>query len=245
MTYGKRNLTYACVYALALVTTLSACAPKTADKIGDAQLCLDKATQGTAAACLEKIEGIDTASANVMRCSAGFIDEGFTEPTRFKRAFDALSQKSAGATNTLTFLSFIAFSSKGSAAANKAFAAETYAACLKTNAKGLTLLGSMAMTATVISGGLTALNDGAAIQTAITSLLSGTDDASKSAIGSAVISTYTSSCTGGTQANQGLCSQLDGYLSGAGAVDVSTVDPLTVGTAILTQWNSLTPAPVP
>ncbi|HEY8272036.1 MAG TPA: hypothetical protein VIG33_14185 [Pseudobdellovibrionaceae bacterium] len=242
MTYGKKSLS--CLYTLALSASfLISCAPKAADKIGDAQLCLDKATQGTAAACLEKIEGIDTAAANVMRCSAGFIDEGFTDPTRFKKAFDALSQKSAGATNTLTFLSFIAFSSKGTATENKAFATDTYNSCLKTKAKGLTLLGSMAMTATVISGGLTALNDGAAIQTAITSLLGSADDSSKTAVGSAVIATYTSSCTDGSEANQGLCDQLNGYLGTDGAVDIS--DPLAVGNAILTNWNGLTPAPVP
>ncbi len=238
----KKNLIY--IFALTLSAGLVSCGPKNADKIGDAQLCLDKATQGTAAACLEKLDGIDTSSANVMRCSAGFIDEGFTQPTRFKKTFDALSQKSNGATNTLTFLSFIAFSSKGSAVANKAFASTTYDACLKTNAKGLILLGSMAMTATIISGGLTAQNDGSAIQTAITSLLGATDDASKSAIGSAVIATYTSSCNAGSQANQGLCDQLAGFLPTSGGV-VDTSNPLAVGNAILTSWNGLTPAPVP
>lgn len=244
MAYGKRSLAYLSVLALsALSTTLISCAPKNADKIGEAQLCLDKATQGTAATCLEKIEGIDTAAANVMRCSAGFIDEGFTEPTRFKNAFEALSQQSAGATNTLTFLSFIAFSSKGNATDNKAFASATNEACLKTNAKGLTLLGSMAMTATLISGGLTSLNDGAAIQSAIATLLGGGDNTSKAAIGSAVIATYNTSCNQGTEANQGLCDQLNGYLGGAGAVDTS--DPLAVGNAILTNWNALTPVPVP
>jgi hypothetical protein len=232
MIYGKKNLAYIC--ALTMSASLVSCGPKTADKIGEAQLCLDKATQATAATCLEKIEGIDTPAANVMRCSAGFIEEGFTQPTRFKSAFDALSQQANGATNTLTFLSFIAFSSKGTSAENTALATATYASCLKSNAKGLTLLGSMAMTATVISGGLTVAN-GTDIKTAIGALIASGTDESKAAIGSAVIATFASSCGGDAPANQGLCDQLTSYGVGTSS------DPLTTGAAVLANWNTLNP----
>lgn len=244
----RKNLAYIIALSTCAALMSVSCAKSDADKVGEAQLCLDKATKGTAAACLEKIEGIDSPGAHTMRCSAGFIDEGFTEPTRLKNALKALSEKSGGDTNTLEFLAYIAFSSKGAgagnAAANKAFAAATYDSCVKSKAKGLTLLGSMAMTATTlasVAGGITE-GSGTDIKQAITDLIAANDDASKSAIGSAVISTYETSCSGTAPANQGLCDQLNSYLAGAGgAVDLS--DPLTVGNAILDKWKDLNPPP--
>lgn len=232
------------ICALSLSATLISCGPKDADKVGEAQLCLDKAAQGAAAACLEKIAGIDTAAANTMRCSAGFIDEGFTQPARFKSALDALSQQTNGQTNTLTFLSYIAFSSKATAQENSDFAEATYSACVKSEAKGLTMLGSMAMTATTISAiaGTVTQGDGAGIQAAITTLLNSGDPAATAAVGSAVITTYNASCVEGAEANQGLCDQLNTYLADAGG-NVDTSDPQAVGQTILERWRDQTPSP--
>jgi len=242
MINGRKNL--AIIFALSACAALVSCGKKDADKVGEAQLCIDKATKGTASSCLEKIEGIDSTGAHTLRCSAGFIDEGFTEPTRFQNALKALSEKSGGDTNTLQFLSYIAFSSKTTAAENKTFASSTYDSCVKSKAKGLTLLGSMAMTATTIAsiaGGITE-GSGTDIKNAIATLVGSGDDTSKAAIGSAVISTYETSCSGKSPANQGLCDQLTGYLADAGGT-VDTSDPLAVGNAILDKWKDLTPPP--
>lgn len=214
--------------------TLVSCGPKDADKIGQAQLCLDKATKGTAAACMEKIAGIETKSANVLRCSAGFIDEGFTEPARFKMAFDALGNNSGS--NTETFMGVLAFSSKSTAPLNTTFAYETYEYCAKSGAKGLMLLGSMAKTATTLSGLAGSYVDGAqpdasAIQAAITNAKS--DPVAKEAIGSAIASTYTASCQTGQKADESLCTQLDAALVG---VDIT--NSADVGAAILAYWEA-------
>lgn len=237
-----KNKNLALMGALILSMNLVSCGPKDADKVGEAQLCLDKATQGTAAACMEKIDGIDSTAANALRCSANFIDEGFTSTTRFQKAISALSEKSGGDTNTLTFLSWIAFSSKGSAADNSAFATQTYNYCVASKAKGLTLLGSMAMTATTIagfaSGGALTGGSGTDVPAAITSLLS--NPASVETVGTAIIATYTASCQGSAVANQGVCDQINSYLNDGGTT-IDITDPTAVGQAILDKWKTLTP----
>lgn len=220
--------------ALSLSAVLVSCGPKQADKIGQAQLCIDKAGQGEAAACLEKISGIETESASLLRCSAGFIDEGFTQPTRFKSAFQALSGN--GGNKTEAFMGVLAFSSKTTANANSTFAEETYQHCVKSNAKGFMLLGSMAKAATTLSslaGGFT--NGSQPSETDISNAINTAvnDPTARAAIGSAVATTYTASCKSGTQSNESLCKDLDSALGG---VDIS--DSNAVGNALLAYWQN-------
>lgn len=216
------------------ISTLISCGAKESDKVGEAQLCLDKAAQGQATACMEKINGIESKSAYALRCSAGFIDEGFTQPTRFKQAYDALSTNSNS--NTEAFLGVLSFSSKSTALLNKAFAEDTYNSCTKSGAKGLMLLGSMAQTATTLAqlaGSFVngTQPDATQIEAAITAAL--TDPAAKAAIGSALATTYTSSCQTGQKADDALCTQMDAALVG---IDVTNSS--AVGDAILNYWQS-------
>jgi hypothetical protein len=224
---------------LVLLMALSAgvfvsCGPKDADKIGEAQLCLDKATQGTAAACTEKIAGVESKSAYGIRCSAGFIDEGFTQPARFKQAYDALSQN--GSSSTEAFMGVLAFNSKATPDLNVAFATATFNDCSKSGGKGLILLGSMASTATTLSKIAGTFVGGAQptpsqIEAAINTAKS--DPAAKAAIGAAVAVTYTSSCLNGSQADKGICDQM-----GTALATVDLNDPAAVGQAILNYWSS-------
>lgn len=214
--------------------TVVSCGPNDADKVGEAQLCIDKSTKGTAAACLEKVQGIETKGAYTLRCSAGFIDEGFTQPARFKQAFDALGTNSSS--NTESFLGILAFSSKSTPTLNSSFANETYNHCVKSEAKGLMLLGSMAKTATTLSTLAGSFVNGSQptttdIQTAITSAMS--DPTAKASIGSAVATTYATSCQTGQKADAALCTQMDAALVG---VDIN--DSTAVGNAMLSYWQS-------
>ncbi len=215
-------------------TLLVSCGPNEADKVGEAQLCLDKSTKGTAAACMEKIQGIESKGAYTLRCSAGFIDEGFTQPARFKQAFDALGTNSSS--NTESFLGVLAFSSKSTPTLNTSFANETYDNCAKSGAKGMMLLGSMAKTATTLSALTGSFVNGSQpttgdIQTAITLAMS--DPTAKTSIGAAVATTYAASCQTGQKADAALCTQMDAALVG-----VDTNDSTAVGNAILTYWQS-------
>lgn len=233
MIYGL-NKKMALVCALSLGAILVSCGPKNADKIGEAQLCLDDTTQGGAAACLEKISGIDTAAASLLRCSAGFIDEGFTQATRFKSAFDALG--TSGANNTESFMGVLSFSSKSTSAANVTFANETYEHCVKSKAKGFMLLGSMAKTATILAdltAGFTIGTQPSQADITAGMTAAANDPAAKAAIGSAVATTYAASCQTGQQSNAALCTQLDSALTG-----VDTTDSTAVGNAVLTYWQN-------
>lgn len=221
---------------LALGLFLTSCAPKESDKVGEAQLCIDTAKQGEAAACLEKITGIETAAANTLRCSAGFIDEGFTQPARFKDAFDKLSN--GGSSNTEGFLSVLSFKSKSTADLNVALASETYGYCVKSGGKGVMLLASMASTATnlaKVAGSITA--DTTAIEGAIANLVANPTDPANApviaAIGSAVASTYIATCQSGQKADASLCSQMDTALAGK---DIT--NSAVVGQALLDYWKN-------
>jgi dihydroxyacetone kinase DhaKLM complex PTS-EIIA-like component DhaM len=219
---------------------LISCAPSEVDKVGEAQLCIDNAQQGEAAACLQKISGVETAAANTLRCSAGFIDEGFTQPARFKSAFDQLS--TGAASNTEGFLSVLSFKSKATADLNVAFSTETYGYCVKSGGKGVMLLASMATTATnlaKVAGTLTGNvgTDTTAITGAITTVLADPTSPANApvvaAVGSAVASTYTSTCKSGQQADASLCTQLDAALVGK-----DLTDSAAIGLAVLTYWQN-------
>jgi hypothetical protein len=230
----KWNMTF---NALILTTgLLAACAPGEADKVGEAQLCIDTAAQGQAAACLEKISGIETPAAYTLRCSAGFIDEGFTQPARFKSAFDQLS--AGGGSSTEAFLGVLSFTAKGTLDLNVAAATTTYNNCAKSEGKALKLLGSMANTATNLAKVAGALNPSTGdITTAINNLVDHPSDPGNpeviAAVGTAISTTYTASCKSGQQADASLCEQLDAALVGK---DLS--DSAAIGQAVLAYWKA-------
>jgi hypothetical protein len=221
---------------LSCVALLVSCGPKEADKVGEAQLCIDSAKQGEAAACLEKIEGIESAAANTLRCSAGFIDEGFTQPARFKSAFEQLSNGSGSATEG--FLSVLSFQSKATSDLNLQSATETYGYCVKSGAKGFMLLGSMANTATNLAkfaGSITP--DATSITNAINDLVADPTNPANApvvaAIGAAISTTYAASCQTGQKADTSLCEQLDSALAGKNLADNSAI-----GLLVLDYWKN-------
>jgi len=240
MFQGKKNLSL--VFALTAVTALVSCGEKDADKIGKAQLCLDKATQGTAAECKAMVDGIETSGAYSIRCSANFINEGFTAPARFKQAFDAFDTNSNN--NTETFMSVMTFKNSGTTMdQNMTVASETNDYCSKTGSKGLRFLGMMAFSSTTMakaaydltSGTSGTTPDATQINAALTDLknnpTSGSNPAKIAAIGTVVSSTYTATCQSGSSANQSICDQLDDALKG---VDIN--DPAAVGAAVISKW---------
>jgi hypothetical protein len=226
------NKKMAMVCALSMSAFLVSCGAKDSDKVGEAQLCLDSATQATAAACMEKISGIETTSASLLRCSAGFITEGFTSATRFNSAFAALSNGTSNSTEG--FLGVLAFNSKSTADLNVTFANETYEHCAKSKAKGFMLLGSMAKTATVLSKLAGTFTSGTQpSETDIANALATAGPTEKAAIGAAVITTYTASCQTGQVSNAQLCTDFNAALTG-----VDTTDSAAVGAAVVSYWQS-------
>jgi hypothetical protein len=235
MINGRKNLVT--VLALTATTALVSCGKKDADKIGEAQLCLDKATQATAAECKAMVDGIEKSGAYAIRCSANFITEGFTQPARFKQAFDAFDNNSTN--NTEAFMSVMTFKSQTTIDENVTFANETFEYCNKTGSKGLMLLGTMASTSTTLSKVANTLTGGSSgttpdatqINQALNDLKNGNNPAAVQAIGTVVSSTYAASCQSGSGANQSICEQLNEALEG---IDLS--DPAAVGAAVVAKW---------
>ncbi|MFS4459332.1 hypothetical protein [Bdellovibrio sp. HCB2-146] len=241
---SRKNL----IIALGVLSLgLSGCEETDADKIGDAQLCLDKATSATASACLDKIAGIETPAAYVVRCSAGFMEEGFTDA---QRLIDAIEQLDAGGDGTTGLMSLMAFKSKSSGVLNKAFADQVYSDCEKSKQKSLTMMGALAKSATTFAAiAIPGLNSGTPvsandIKDAIDDLL-GTNGGSYTGdptpviqdIGSAVTTTYLTTCTSGSSSTSDLCTEMTNAINSAG-VDIN--DPESVGNKILELWYAST-----
>lgn len=224
---------------------LSGCQETEADKIGDAQLCIDTATSATVSSCLSKIEGIDTPAANVLRCSAGFIEEGFDQADRL---INSIEQLDAGGEGSAGLMSLIAFKSKSGGALNKAFATATSQYCQKSGKKGMSLLGTLAMSATtlaaLVDNALSSIStiDPADIRTEITNLLNaaaGNDpDALQTVndIGAAVSTTYQVACAGGSSTSD-MCREMIEAIETNG---VNINDPDAVGQEILRLWRDST-----
>ncbi len=230
--------------SLSLLVFASCGSEKETDKIGDAQICLNKATDlASSNACLTKIEGIESTAAYGVRCNGSFIAEGFASPTKYITALSSLN----GAGGTANFMGLVTFTSAGALTTDLSNAASTFSNCLNSGAKGTTLLASFgylamsiynharstgatpsACPATPTSGSYAfsaCLNqyfstDIIANATAISQMICPTTaNASAStlqtSIGSIIVSTYNISCAG-TGANQSLCATLNTTITNAG-----------------------------
>lgn len=222
----KLTLTIAAAAGLLFLTS---CGPKETDKIGDAQMCLDTATAANVGECVEKVSGIESAGAYVIRCSANFIQQGFGDPKTIVDTFNSLTQDPANGTKA--FLSTMVFSTT-------AEADDAYNNCQKTTQKGFATLAMAVKSATYILslgiGSLPANPSVTDVTNAINAIVSGTNQAqAASTIGNAVVATYQLTCQSGSQTNATLCDQMDQAFATAG-----TTDPATIGLAILNQWKN-------
>lgn len=218
---------------LTLTTSLyliSCGSEKESDKIGDAQICLNKATDLTSSnACVAKIEGIESTAAYAVRCNGSFIAEGFADPAKYIRATDQLN--GGGTTN---FMAFMSFSAAPTFAENLANAGSTFSNCLKSGAKGTTLLSSFGyLTMSIYNYAKNKSGTcGSNPTTDFSSCLSSTDpnalikmvdpatsDADainlQTSIGGVIISSYNISCAG-KGANETLCNTLSTTITNAG-----------------------------
>ena len=96
--------------------TILGCAAKEADKIADAQSCLDKANPSNVSECMDKVQGIETQQAYVIRCAGKFIQEGFYKKKKFVDALNALQNQKSGSNSMVGMMFQVAFSSDGRAA---------------------------------------------------------------------------------------------------------------------------------
>ncbi len=222
---------------LAMCLANFGCVKRDIDKISEGQDCLDTSTTDTAISCLQKVEGIETPGAHLIRCSAYFIDQGFADPTRLASVAQQIGN-SAGtpASNTIAALSvmgFVATKYGNDMTLNFALSEKAFEYCSKSKSPGLIYLSALTRISTTI---LVELgfnpNGGAAPSTTNmqTELCNGTTSATQTAIGNAAISAYQNDCL--VNPNPGttdhVCAQYAAAMAGGS-------DAATVGNALITN----------
>lgn len=225
------------------MTLLAGCSTSTdADKIGDAQYCLDdlpisfaSQAERTASvnACLDKLGSVSSKQASLIRCSANFLIEGFGDPSKLVNALEKVNN-GGGGNATVGMMSVLAFSSKSTATENAAFAQQTLSYCQEAGNPGFVLVASFSNIASALAkagealGGVN-LNDGLS-QQELTTILESAQSMPDEVIGSTAIAAYQTSCAAGSQSNEALCSQLSQSLA-------NNTDPSAIGAALRDQWK--------
>jgi hypothetical protein len=199
-----------------LLFILAACSQNNADSIYDAQACLDKATSSTAMGCYQKVSGINTASADLIRCASILVYEGFGSASLLQNALNQLQGGGANVSNTMNVLRFYASagsSSTASTATDLAQANDAANQCSQSGSTGLSMLASLASVATAASqiassGTISATTVKTNAQTIINDVPSAPQ---------LLQTTYQQNCTGTvSSANQSYCTQYAAALAQGG-----------------------------
>jgi hypothetical protein len=214
---------------------MSGCGPTDADKISDAQTCLNTATADMADLCVAMVDGIYSQSASLIRCSGAFIKEGFGDSTKVKQALSQLDNNGNGASGSMAMMSVLAFQSDADKAVNLASAQAAQTECIKSGSPGLIFLSGVSLTAsqavalinpadptnitpTDISNGLASLASGSAQDQAT--------------VGSAILSIYDVSCQNGSSTAGNYCQQFQSVIDQVGS------DPASVGQFLATCYTT-------
>lgn len=240
------------LFIVLLALGLVACGKeKDSDKVGNAQLCLDRLASNSTPAevteCVSKADGVETSAAYGLRCAGSFMKEGFLNPNKI---ISAMRQLNGGSSGTVNFMTLITFTSTGAIASDTANSSTAFDYCLRGGGKGSTLLASFGFMAMSVYSFMrlkaipncsgTPLASGYDFQTCATSFATSnpgavialndpsTVDAAtitiQRSIGTVLIAASNISCTG-TAANSSLCSTITASISEAGGV---TADPRAI-----------------
>jgi hypothetical protein len=146
----------------ATIFFLTSCEDKNDDKIYNAQRCLDTATPATVDTCVDKVAGISSTQAYVIRCSADFLRANITEST-IVSALEQLDSNNDPTKNaTVTLFKFFTFTSTNAADL-------AVSNCLATGSSTLHDLALSAQAATLVN----LLSGGADLETWVTGLTPG------------------------------------------------------------------------
>lgn len=239
---------HAAFLALGLALALLGCGKeKDSDKVGNAQLCLDKLGSNSKPSevdiCVSKIDGVESASAYGLRCAGSFMKEGFLNPNKI---INAMAQLNSGGGGTVNFMSLITFTSTANISTDTANSSTAFNYCLRGEGKGSTLMASfgfMAMslyqfmnaksdpscadapTATGYDFSTCATNFIIAQPAAAVELTNATSvDAAtislQGSVGAVIIATYNISCVG-TAANSSLCTTISQSITSAGGTNAT------------------------
>ncbi len=201
-----------------------------ADKLSQAQDCLDTATASTVSQCMEKVTGLESSGAYLIRCAAMFIADGFDDTTRLTAAFSNMTNTGTGSSGTdasLSVMSALSFKNGGSASANQTNASLALSYCEKSGSKGLILLSGIASMGTSM---ISLASCGTDISCAIADAK--TNTATQAAVGTAAVAAYEANCGAGQTSNQQFCNQFSEAVTAAGGTSNST----EVGKKLIEQY---------
>lgn len=199
--------------ALSTALLSSSCAKKDQDKIGEAQSCLDTSSRSNVSQCVEKVSGLETSGAYVIRCAASFISEGFDDATRLSNAISNMGSSSgtSAISASVTAMGLLAFTSNSTSSTNLSNSITAQSYCNKSGSKGLILLSSIANFATTVLY----YSSSTSVTTGLATAKDNTT--AQELVGSAVLSAYNSNCTGTSTSNQQFCSQFTSIVSSSGS----------------------------
>lgn len=213
MTYIKTSL------VVLLSIHLISCGKETdADRIADAQACLDQASAANASECVSKVEGINTKGANLIRCVGTFMKQNLGTPSALASIFTALDSNGGGGSGgTIGIMNAISFKAGGGTAPNGSDLSDAnYASsiCNQSNSPGLGMLSTLTVTATSISQ---LAGDGTIDNGDLAACATGCSPEQKEAIGSAVQVAYEANCANGGSSLGDVCTQLDSVIQNSGS----------------------------
>lgn len=232
---------------------LMACEAEQTEKdiVAEAQFCLNKA-RGPAAvdSCVAPLAGLSSFYAYELKCAAGFVKAGVTDPANLSKALTAISDSSSSPTVMLAALSFPTDVNINT----------TFNDCNNSGRPGLKLIGAMAKSATTLSSlGVSGSCAPSAdplicasqeiesnISQLIGNLISTDPDIKKEAekdltgIVDSIQTVYQTTCSGTYNANSDICNQINTAATQAGVQDFMTKDPqelVNLGLELLKQWQ--------
>ncbi len=223
------------------VVILAACETPEDQKLAGAQNCIDIAkTSDDADRCTAMVSGVETEKAYLIRCSAGYIAQGFTG-ARFATAFQRLKDNpSSGQDPMATVMAYMIFTK-----ALPAYTADaTLANCTKSGVRSMVRLATMTKLATFIAtaglGGIPTTADPlnpafnpAAITTAIANLAGSGSPADQANVGAIAVQMNTAYCNPGSsfESNE-VCTNIKNAVNGGGSQQA-------IGQALLAQLQQI------
>ncbi len=218
-----------------LFSVFTSCAEKDADKIGDAQQCINKATKTTALGCLSGISGLDSEASNAVKCAAMFISEGLSDPARMYQIVQNASQ--AGNNGVNSAFGVLAFQGDDALtnATDVTKSTLSSAYCRKSKSPGLMWLSSLTSIATTVATVATPPYDASSIQSGMLAIAAGGDPVAQAAIGTAAVTAYTSNCAdGGAQQDSQFCSDFAAQITACGG----SANAACIGLNLATQYGN-------
>ncbi len=143
--------------ALFLITGIISCEDEDAKKIFEAQACLDEVDESlgkneliaAANACEAKLGGLDSAQANIIKCSTKFLAGGVTS-ARIASAFS--NNESDGPADQQKLITILSFTNYSQGEANSKVE-EALLACKKSEQKGLIFVAALSRIGTLVLTG--------------------------------------------------------------------------------------------